>query len=630
MKFKLIIVLFTLLFINACNFNEGENENNQTNSDSIVVNTTIKAIFSTEDSLSEKNISVSIIGKDAEHIFDVEGKTNYKVENGVLNLFLAPGVNPTNENPLTFTIQANMEGYLPIKQEVFVYNNTEKVSVNCIFKKPIILNKEQKKEATLIEKNKNKTDTKVNSNSPQVSTKAEVKKPTITTEEKNKPTPTEKKIVDVKAKVNPNSPQVSPKAEVKKPTITTEEKSKPTPTEKKIVDVKAKVNSPQISPKAEVKKPTITTEEKNKPTPTEKKIVDVKAKVNPDSPQVSLKAEVKKPTITSEEKNKPTPTEKKIVKIDSINFVVGSNIVKPKVEAQKPTVTVIKKEEIPAKKENIKTDTLGIIANSNSLLPKVDINKQKLNGKQKKDSINVTKKKDNIDTLTLNSRIDSDTFKIEKQNASLIAAQNKDTIPFNKKNLGISLGLGSIGYNLSLHHQFNKKFGVRLGYSRGYYDPQYYTVFSGNSINVVSDFNVEMLNFHLDYFPFKNKIFRISTGISRNFNTYLINITPLTNQTFGYISYPPESIGNLQVKVTVDEYNPYLGIGFGKTIPNTKLGMGVDLGLYYHSSPKFKLITKGSFEPSNNQKNISLLNNAFYDWVFFPMANLIIVYRIND
>jgi hypothetical protein len=69
---------------------------------------------------------------------------------------------------------------------------------------------------------------------------------------------------------------------------------------------------------------------------------------------------------------------------------------------------------------------------------------------------------------------------------------------------------------------------------------------------------------------------------------------------------------------------------FGKTIPNTKLGMGIDLGLYYHGSPKFKLITKGSFEPSNNQKNISLLNNAFNDWVFFPMANIIIVYRIND
>ncbi len=263
-------------------------------------------------------------------------------------------------------------------------------------------------------------------------------------------------------------------------------------------------------------------------------------------------------------------------------------------------------------------------------MPKIEVQKTKLTRKQKKDSINVSRKKRNIDTLTLISRIDSDTSKIEKQNASLIAAQNIDTIPFNKKNFGMSLGLGSIGYNLSLHHQFNKKFGIRLGYSRGYYDPQYYTVFSGNSINVVSDFNVEMLNFHLDYFPFKNKIFRITTGISRNFNTYLINITPLTNQTFGYISYPPESIGNLQVKVTVDEYNPYLGIGFGKTIPNTKLGMGVDLGLYYHSSPKFKLITKGSFEPSNNQKNISLLNNAFYDWVFFPMANLIIVYRIND
>ncbi|MEI7979851.1 MAG: hypothetical protein WCI53_13470, partial [Bacteroidota bacterium] len=343
--------------------------------------------------------------------------------------------------------------------------------------------------------------------------------------------------------------------------------------------------------------------------------------------QVSSKAEVKKPTITTEQKKDViTPVEKKVVNKDSINLVVGSNIVKPKVEAQKPIDTVIKKQEIPTKKENIKTDTLGI--KSNSLLPKIDANKQILIGKQKKDSINVTRMKDNIDTL--NSRIESDTFKIEKQNASLIAAQNKDTIPFNKKNLGMSVGIASIGYNISLHHQFNKKFGVRLGYSRGYYDPQYYTVFSGNSINVVSDFNVEMLNFHLDYFPFKNKIFRITTGISRNFNTYLLNITPLTNQLFGYISYPPESIGNLQVKVTVDEFNPYLGIGFGKTIPNTKLGMGIDLGLYYHGSPKFKLITKGSFEPSNNQKNISLLNNAFNDWVFFPMANIIIVYRIND
>ncbi|MEI7977932.1 MAG: hypothetical protein WCI53_03740, partial [Bacteroidota bacterium] len=157
MKFNLIIILFTLLFINACNFNEGENENIENNSDSILVNTAIKAIFSTEDSLSLKNISVSIIGKDAEHIFDIEGKTNFKVENGVLDLFLAPGVKPTNENPMTFTIQANMDGYLPMKQEVLVYNNTDKISVNCIFKKFIILNKEQKKDITLIEKNKNKT-----------------------------------------------------------------------------------------------------------------------------------------------------------------------------------------------------------------------------------------------------------------------------------------------------------------------------------------------------------------------------------------------------------------------------------------------------------------------------------------
>ena len=213
-------------------------------------------------------------------------------------------------------------------------------------------------------------------------------------------------------------------------------------------------------------------------------------------------------------------------------------------------------------------------------------------------------------------------------------AQNQsskaDSIKIETKNFGVSLGIGTNGYNGNIQSQISQKFGIRIGYSKGYYDPQYYTVFSGNSINVVANFTVELLNFQLDYFPFKDKIFRITAGISKNFNSYLVNITPLTNQIFGYISYPPESIGNLKAKVVVEEINPYLGIGFGKTIPNSKFGMGVDFGLYYHGSPKFILITNGSFEPSNNPKNISLLNNAFNDFVFFPLANFNIVYRITN
>ncbi|MFZ4796586.1 MAG: hypothetical protein ACOYMA_03775 [Bacteroidia bacterium] len=204
----------------------------------------------------------------------------------------------------------------------------------------------------------------------------------------------------------------------------------------------------------------------------------------------------------------------------------------------------------------------------------------------------------------------------------------KDSIKTEYKNFAVSLGIGTTGYSGAFHYQLNNKIGFRLGYSRGYYDPNYFTTFSGNSINVTTEFNIETLNLLVDYFPFKNKIFRITGGIARNNNSFIVNVTPLSSATFGYIVYPPEMIGDMKLIASIEQYNPYLGIGFGKTNPKTKLGLGVDFGLYYHGSPKFKLIANGSFEPSNNPKNIQIFENAFKDWMFFPLVNLHIKYRI--
>lgn len=139
MKFKLLLILFALIIINACRFPKEEIEKSEIITDASFVNILIKTKFYTEDSLPIRKIALTVTGKDAKHIFDIEGKTNFNAEGGVLDLILGPGAKPTNENPITFTIQANMEGYLPIKQEVFVFNTTQKITVNCTFKKPINL-----------------------------------------------------------------------------------------------------------------------------------------------------------------------------------------------------------------------------------------------------------------------------------------------------------------------------------------------------------------------------------------------------------------------------------------------------------------------------------------------------------
>jgi len=215
-------------------------------------------------------------------------------------------------------------------------------------------------------------------------------------------------------------------------------------------------------------------------------------------------------------------------------------------------------------------------------------------------------------------------FQIKAENT---LSQN-DTTKTNYKNLAISIGAGTTGNSAAIHYQFGKRIGLRLGYSKGYYDPSYFTVISGNSINVTTDFNIETFNLLVDYFPFKNKIFRITGGVAKNNNTYKVIITPLSGQTIGYILYPPEMIGNMKLITFTEEYNPYLGIGFGKTNPTTKLGLGIDIGLYYHGLPKFKIIANGSFAPSDKLKNILTFESAFKDWNFFPLINLHIKYRI--
>ena len=215
-------------------------------------------------------------------------------------------------------------------------------------------------------------------------------------------------------------------------------------------------------------------------------------------------------------------------------------------------------------------------------------------------------------------------FQIKAKNT---LSQN-DTTKTSYKNFAISLGAGTTGNSAALHYQIGKRIGLRLGYAKGYFNPSYFTIISGNSINVITDFNIESLNLLVDYFPFKNKIFRLTGGIAKNNNSYKVNINPLSSQTFGYIVYPPEMIGNMKLITLTEEYNPYFGIGFGKTSPTTRLGLGIDFGLYYHGLPKFKIIANGSFEPSNNEKNIQTFENAFKDWYFFPLVNLHIKYRI--
>lgn len=609
MKSKLLFIIFTLLFLISCKFNDDEIEieNDQTNSESAIGYTTINVIFNTEDSLPKKSVSVSIIGKDARQIFDSEGKTNYRVKNGELDLLLATGVNPTNENPVTFSLLAYMEGYPPLKQEVVVSNSNEKISINCIFKKPIVLNKEQKKTTTLIDKNK--VDKKLISNSDVVYTKSKVQKPANTNELKKEIILVNKKQVKTEKNITASLPET----EAQKPTITSKIKKEVILFEKKKFNFEKNVDA--TSPITEVQKPTIIPKIKKDIILVEKKPVNTQTNLSFSS----TKNEILIPTITPNIKKEVILDEKKSIKVEK-NVIANLS----KIDAQQSTITELNKDLITEKIENIKTDSLRVIAKSNVKSPKIDARKLIIT-ELKKDSVNKNKRRSIFKTL--NSKIKNDTSKIEKQNDNLNLTK-KDSIKFERKNLAVSIGVGFPLYSLSLNYQFSNKIGARLGFLTGFYEPYYYTSFKANYTEVKGNFQVNMINLFLDYFPRDKSIFRFTFGIAKSFNDYSFSVTPLTNQSFGYIAYTPADIGKIKTKVLVNSFMPYLGIGLGRAIPTYRLGLGLDLGLYYQGSPKFKFQSEGSFIPSDTEKNTDLFNNTFSDWVFLPSINFQIKYKI--
>lgn len=137
MRFNLICsLLLLIIIIPSCKFPKEEVENFDVNIDAGFVNVLMNAKIVTEDSMPIKKVSFTISGKDAVYIFDSEGKTNFNAEGGNLNLILGPNANPSKNNPISFTIQVQMEGYLPLKQDVFVFNKTQKFAINLILERP--------------------------------------------------------------------------------------------------------------------------------------------------------------------------------------------------------------------------------------------------------------------------------------------------------------------------------------------------------------------------------------------------------------------------------------------------------------------------------------------------------------
>ncbi|MEA5140083.1 hypothetical protein [Arcicella rigui] len=194
--------------------------------------------------------------------------------------------------------------------------------------------------------------------------------------------------------------------------------------------------------------------------------------------------------------------------------------------------------------------------------------------------------------------------------------------------LGLALNLGTTP-GVTLAYALSPQLAIRLGYSYFKYNPNTTLKASGEDVQLGGDINMSILGLSAEFFPFKKSSFKIFGGASYiDKGNLSVVVTPKGTYTFGNTTFTPDEIGN--VKFSVDygqKIAPFAGIGFGRTIPKSRIGFGFEVGTYYTQAPVVTLTGEKRLSSMSEQQ--SKVQENMKDWQYWPIMNLRLSFRLD-
>lgn len=192
-------------------------------------------------------------------------------------------------------------------------------------------------------------------------------------------------------------------------------------------------------------------------------------------------------------------------------------------------------------------------------------------------------------------------------------AQNNSTSP-----LGASINLttNGVGIELSKAIADNNKFIVRasfnyLSYALNNYK---YDGVKGTPLLISGDIKLGSLGAYVDWFPFTNAI-KFTGGLAYMMSNAKLVGKLANSQKQGEIIISPDEVGKINIEVLPNSIAPYLGVGYGKSIPKNRVGCSVELGVYYLGAPTVNFSTTNMLEPTSSEQQKLKDNLSDYRWL---------------
>jgi hypothetical protein len=216
-----------------------------------------------------------------------------------------------------------------------------------------------------------------------------------------------------------------------------------------------------------------------------------------------------------------------------------------------------------------------------------------------------------------------------------LAAQNRGEEVYFETRIGggLSVGVGGLpGIDIAL--QPVPMFTLRLGYQHfqlTFNDWEVNTSRFGlenQQLLVSSEISLNQVLALGEWAPTKGRRIRLLGGLALGLNNFISGQIEFKEPLqINDLELQPEEIGTIKgVYTTRVPIFPFVGIGFGRTVPEEKISFSVDMGVFYRGAPQIDII--GTELLDDNDSNEAILEQNLSDLRWQPMLNFRVGARI--
>ncbi|WP_461136515.1 hypothetical protein [Spirosoma lituiforme] len=149
-------------------------------------------------------------------------------------------------------------------------------------------------------------------------------------------------------------------------------------------------------------------------------------------------------------------------------------------------------------------------------------------------------------------------------------------------------------------------------------------------IQVKPDFMIGIAQANLKWHPFQRSSFFVTGGLGYTWHPDMRFVITAENKlNLDGLELTPEDVGTVNLGFRWHPIVGYLGWGFGRSLPNKRIGVGFEMGVFYIGKPSVQLDYEGFLETTTIDQQVPTVERNLSNYRYLPSINVMFSYKLN-